>query len=37
MRGKWETILIVAIAVMLIAVTLVSLWQIWVIETAPAR
>ena len=32
MREKWETILIVAILAVLIAVTLVSLWQFWVIE-----
>jgi hypothetical protein len=36
MKG-WETILVVAILVVLIAVTLTSLLQIWGIETAPVH
>ena len=36
MRGKWEAVVIVASLVVLIAVTLISLWQLSVIETAPA-
>jgi hypothetical protein len=37
MRGKWEMILIVAVLIVLLAVTLASLWQIWLIETGPVR